>query len=288
MTAGIFARVPTVAAIVVVALLATATLTLAATSNAPTPVRTAAEPVVQPTLVVPDVRRQAYVFAKGALEQAGFAWKVTGSVQGYAANVVAVQSPAPGTHVIANGAPTISLQLSHNSAYKQEGLPENASPYHGRPVRLVVAKSALANPTAKPVVKPQPAAKPKPASKPVAKPNSKPATAPKSVPPVSRKPAFTEAGAPKEPLDEMALTARAKQLSTWLESHKTRTPRNVNHWLYQHNWIVTGAGFGWHDGSEALRALIQVDERVQKLWGVGGKSEQVARRTLAEVKARAR
>ncbi|MDX6439232.1 MAG: hypothetical protein QOF45_1815 [Gaiellaceae bacterium] len=284
MTAGIFARVPTVAAIVVVALLATATLTLAATSNAPTPVQAAAAPVAQPTLVVPDVRRQAYVFAKGALEQAGFAWKITGSVQGYAANVVAVQSPAPGTHVIANGAPTISLQLSHNSAYKQEGLPENASPYHGRPIKLVAAKSTLAKPAAKPKSAAKPAVKP--AATTAAKQKPKAATA-KPVAPVSRKPAFTEAGAPKEPLDEMALTARAKQLGTWLESHKTRTPRNVNHWLYQHNWIVTGAGFGWHDGSEALRTLIQVDARVQKLWGVGGKSEQVARRALAEVKARA-
>ena len=142
MTAGIFARVPTVAAIVVVALLATATLTLAATSTgADAPVPAAPEPVEQPYLVVPDVRRQAYVFAKGALEQAGFAWKVNGSVQGYAANVVAVQSPAPGTRVVANGAPIISLQLSRNASYKQEGMPENASPYKGHPVKLVVATS---------------------------------------------------------------------------------------------------------------------------------------------------
>ena len=86
----------------------------------------------------------------------------------------------------------------------------------------------------------------------------------------------------------MTLTARAKQLRAWLDSHKTRSPRAVNHWLYQHNWIVTGAGFGWSGGAEALRVLIEVDQRAQKLWGVGGKSEQVARRTLAEVKARLR
>jgi hypothetical protein len=281
MTAGIFARVPTVAAIVVVALLATATLTLAATSNTPTAVEAAAAPVAPPTLVVPDVRRQAYVFAKGTLEQAGFAWKVTGSVQGYAANVVAVQSPAPGTHVIANGAPIISLQLSRNSAYKEEGLPENVSPYKGRPVKLVVAKKAIARAAA------STPAKLAAAVKPVAKQTSKTVAA-KVAPAAGRKPAFAEPSAPKEPLDEIALTARAKKLATWLESHQTRTPRAVNHWLYQHNWIVTGAGFGWHDGSEALRVLIQVDERVQKLWGVGDKSEQVARRALAEVRARAR
>ena len=47
-------------------------------------------------LLVPDARGQAYVFAKTALEEAGFAWRVTGSVRGYAANLVTSQSPAPG------------------------------------------------------------------------------------------------------------------------------------------------------------------------------------------------
>jgi hypothetical protein len=62
----------------------------------------------------------------------------------------------------------------------------------------------------------------------------------------------------------------------------------VDHWLYQHNWIVTGARFGWSGGAEALRVLIQVDRRVQQLWGVGGKSELMARQSLAEVEARLR
>jgi hypothetical protein len=284
MTAGIFARVPTVAAIVVVALLATATLTLAATSNGPTPVQAEPEPVEQPTLIIPDVRRQVYVFAKGALEQAGFAWKVTGSVQGYAANVVAAQSPAPGTRVVANGAPIISLELSRNPSYEQEGLPENVSPYKGRPVRLFVAKKSVARAAAP--ATPAPVASP--ATKPVAKQKFKTATKPKAADPAARKPAFVRPGAPTEPLDEIALTARAKKLSTWLESHKNRTPRAMNYWFYQHNWIVTGARFGWRGGSGALRVLIKVDERVQKLWGVGDKSEQVARRALAEVEARSR
>jgi hypothetical protein len=281
MTAGIFARVPTVAAIVVVALLATATLTLAATSGAPTAAQPTPQAVEQPSLVVPDVRRQAYVFAKGALEQAGFAWKVNGSVQGFAANVVTSQTPAPGTRVVANGAPIVSLKLARNSAYKQEGLPENASPYKGSAVKLFSTKKVAAAPA--PAKK---AAAAKPAAKPAATPKPKSA-APKPAA-AARKPAFTEPGAPKEPLDEIALTARAKSLATWLESHKNRTPRNVNHWLYQHNWIVTGAGFGWSGGAAALRTLVEVDERVQKLWGVGGKSEQVARRALAEVEARSR
>ena len=138
MTAVIFARVPAIAVLVTVALLATATLTLAATSTNSTPKQAA--PVATPEqayLVVPDVRRQAYVFAKGGLEQAGFAWKVAGSVQGYSVNLVASQTPAPGSRVIADGAPIVTLLLSRNSAYKQEGLPENESPYAGRPAEPI-------------------------------------------------------------------------------------------------------------------------------------------------------
>jgi hypothetical protein len=281
MAAVNFARVPTIAAIVVVALLATATLTLAASSNGPTPVQDASAGAEQPFLVVPDVRRQVYVFAKGSLEQAGFAWKVSGPVQGYAANLVVFQTPAPGTRVLADGAPTIKLQLSRNPSYKQQGLPENESPYTGRPVTFLKPTRKIARAATRPA---SPAAAVTPSAR-VAKP--KPAVKPAATP-ARRKPAFAVAGAPLEPADELALPARAKQLRTWLESHKTRSPRSVSHWLYQHNWIVTGARFGWAGGAEALRLLIQVDERAQKLWGVGGKSEQVARRTLAEVEARLR
>ena len=51
------------------------------------------------------------MFAKGMLEQGGFAWRVEGAVRGYSANVVASQSPAPGSKLAANGAPTIVLRL---------------------------------------------------------------------------------------------------------------------------------------------------------------------------------
>ena len=126
-----------------------------------------------------------------------------------------------------------------------------------------------------------PAAKPaKAAPKAKVTPKAKPAAA------GTRTPAFKVAGAPPEPLDEIVLSARAKQLAAWVEKHPHRTAANVDHWLYQHTWIVTGAGFGWADGAAALRTLIAVDNRVQKLWGVGAQSEQVARQTLAKVKER--
>jgi PASTA domain len=288
MTAGVIGRVPRVALIVVALGLGTATLTLAANSTTPAAPPAAAAPAAPQELVVPDVRRQAYVFAKGSLEQGGFAWRVEGDVPGYAANVVVAQSPAPGARLVADGNPIIVLRLARNGAYEQEGLPENEAPYPGKPARLVGAKPAAkpartvaatapkarkAAPTkAKPVAKPKPVARAKPAAK----------------TPAPRRPAFTVPGAPAEPRDEIALTARAQRLAAWVEAHPRRTPQAVSHWLYQHNWIVTGAGFGWARGAEALRTLIEVDRRVQELWSVGARSERVARRALAHVEKRSR
>ena len=282
MTAGAFGRMPRVAAIVVALGLGTATLTLAATSTTP-PATPQATPVatVPSELVVPDVRRQAYVFAKGTLEQAGFAWRVQGSVAGYAANVVVGQSPAPGAKVVPTGAPTIVLTLSRNGAYPQEGTPENESPYAGAPARLVGAKLP-AKPkaaTPKPARAVAAASKPKPAAKP-AKQTAKA--------PAPRTPAFAVPGAPAEPLDEPPLTDRARALAAWVEAHPKPTSQNVSYWLYQHNWIVTGARFGWSNGAEALRTLLAVDARVRELWQIGQRSEALAERVLADVEARSR
>jgi PASTA domain len=274
MTAGVFGRLPRVGVIAIAITLVTGTLAFAASSTLSTPAAPAVAPAAaEPEpLVVPDVRKQAYVFAKGSLEQDGFAWRVEGSVPGFAANVVVSQAPAPGTQVVADGAPIVVLRLSRNGAYEQEGVPENASPYAGKPARLVGAV------TRKPTRKPARATA-APAPKPTAAP--KPAAAP-----AARKPAFAIAGAPAEPLDEIVLSARAKRLAAWVEKHPRRSRAGVDHWLYQHNWIVTGAAFGWANGAEALRTLIAVDERVQKLWGVGAQSERLARHTLTEVEAR--
>jgi hypothetical protein len=259
-----------------------ATVAYAASSTLSTPATPPATPVVvaPEPLVVPDVRKQAYVFAKGTLEQDGFAWRVEGGVPGFAANVVVSQSPAPGTRLIPDGAPTIVLRLSRNGAYKQEGVPENVSPYPGKAARLFGA--AKAKPQTAP---PAAAVKPAPLAKPAAKPSvGKPSLGKPSV----RKPAFAAAGALKEPTDEILLSTRAKRLAAWVEAHPQRSPANVNHWLYQHNWIVTGAGFGWSDGAQALRTLVAVDVRVQKLWGVGARSAEIARAALTEVEARSR
>ena len=100
--------------------------------------------------------------------------------------------------------------------------------------------------------------------------------------------AFHVPGAPKEPLDEIPLPARARRLEAWLSRGRDPTAANQRHWLYQHAWIVTGASFGWWHGAEALRILIHVDRRVESLWSVGYRSEAAARGALAAVEARAK
>jgi hypothetical protein len=292
---------PRLVALTVIWLLLTAAITFAAgerlqTTAAPqvttTPgTTTTAAPAV---LVVPDVRHQAYVFAKGILEDAGFAWKVTGAVPGFASNLVAAQLPAPGTRVVDTGAPTIALQLAKGS-YGQQGAPENTSPFAG--TRLVLADvaaapKALAKPRPKALAKPRPkpAAKPKHAAVPkrtaaAAVPRQSKAKAPAV--PHPRLAAFTGPGTRPEPQDELPLPVRAARLEQWLASRPKPTDANVKHWLYQHAWIVAGARAGWWHGSDALKTLIDVDRRVWQLWGIGARSESIARTALAEVEARA-
>ena len=113
MAARFAAIVPRMAVIGLVWLLATATLTYAAGEKLTTPAKVPTTPVAtpRPTLIVPDIRGQAFVFAKGILEDGGFGWRVSGSVHGYATNVVSTQQPAPGTRVVDTGAPTLKLTL---------------------------------------------------------------------------------------------------------------------------------------------------------------------------------
>src|SRR2546425_12998920 len=69
------------------------------TTSVATAINGAAPPIAVATLVVPDVSGQAFGFAKGTLEDTGFALQVIGSVHGYAANKGANQSPPAGTRV---------------------------------------------------------------------------------------------------------------------------------------------------------------------------------------------
>jgi PASTA domain len=287
MAVRLAALLPRAVVVALIWVLATAAFTFAADTTiiGPSTSKSSATPAKAPDLVVPSVTGQAYVFAKGILEDGGFAWRVTGSVHGFASNRVRTQSPAAGTRVLDTGAPTVVLRLARG-AYAEHGRPVDSSSYLGTAVKL--ADLAAATVPAAPVKK-KPAAKPvakaaKPVVKRAAKPRPKPTAKAK---PAARPPAFVVASAPKEPLDEITLSARASRLESWL-ANRARAPRNVQHWLYQHAWIVTGATFGWSHGAQALKTLIRVDEQVQRQWGIGRKSEAVARAALAKVRREAR
>jgi beta-lactam-binding protein with PASTA domain len=284
MALRIATRLPRLAIVGVVLLLASATLAVGAAKRLTAVPQGAPAPVAPATLVVPDLAGQAFVFAKGTLEDTGFAWQVIGSVHGYAANKVARQSPPAGTRVRDTGAPTISVTLKR-TPYSEKGSPEDVSPYVGTSVQPIGLRPTAVKPAA-----PVPAAPTEAQTKPAAtavelKPATKPAEPKPAATTAERPPAFVRAGAPTEPLKEMPLTQRAELLSVWVGAHP-KTKVNVRHYLYQHSWIVTGASFGWWHGAEALRKLIAVDRTLQQRWGIGKKSELVARKALADVEAR--
>jgi hypothetical protein len=266
MALRIATRLPRLAIVGVVLLLASATLAVGAAKKMAATPQGAPAPVTTPTVTVPDIDGQAFVFAKGTLEDAGLAWKVVGSVHGYAANKVAKQSPAAGTKLRDTGAPTITVTLERTS-YPEQGEPEDVSPYFGTTVEPIgVPKTPAPAP-----VTPAPA----------------PTTTKTAAKPATRTPDFVVEGAPKEPQKEMPLVQRAHLLTTFVASHD-KSRANVRHFLYQNSWIVTGAKFGWWHGAQALRELIAADRAAQARWGLGRKSELVARAALAEVEARSK
>ncbi len=279
---------PRAVIVAVVWILGTAAFTFAADSTivGPSPSAAPSQPAQPQELVVPSVVGQAYVFSKGILEDAGFAWRVTGSVRGYSSNRVLTQSPAPGTRVVDTGAPTVTLRLVRG-AYEQLGTPQDSAPYAGTAIRLAGLAAATTPAKQKTTTKKATTAKkPAPAKKQAAPKKAVKHHARKHTV-TARPPAFTVKNAPKEPLDEIALPTRALRLEAWVGG-KPRNASNVQHWLYQHAWIVTGAKFGWWHGAQALQTLIRVDQRVQRQWGIGAKSEAVARAALAQVGRKSR
>jgi len=274
MALRIASRLPRLAVVGAVLLLASATLAVGAAKRLTAVPKGASAPLTAATVVVPDVTGQAFVFAKGTLEDTGLAWKVAGAVHGYAANKVSSQTPTAGTRLRDTGAPTITVTLER-TGYPEKGEPEDVSPYAGTSVQQIGVHPVAPVPAAPQAAQKKTAVAPKTVTK------TKPTAAGAS----KRPPAFVVANAPKEPLKEMPLTERAHRLSGWIAA-RPKTKANVKYFLYQHSWIVTGAEFGWWHGAAALRELIVADRLAQKRWGIGRRSELVARKALAEVEAR--
>ena len=285
MAARLTALLPRFLALTVIWLLGAATYTLAADTVPIAKHEKQTEAAAKPhVLTVPDVRKKAYVFAKGILQDAGFAWRVDGTVKGFSANTVTVQRPAPGTNVIDNGAPLVVLSLSRNTTYGESGLPENSAPYKATRVVLV-------SDWARDQIEPTTSGETETTSTETGATTTEPAgttTEPEQPQEKTRKPDFEVAGAPVEPADEMPLPDRARALERRLAGNSKPRQQLINFWLYQHSWIVTGARFGWHDGAQALRILIKVDQSLERRFGFGARSEVLARRALADVEAQAK
>jgi len=158
MAVRLAALLPRAVIVAIIWVLGTAAFTLAADNTivgAATPDPATGAAKAQTELVVPSVSGQAYVFAKGILQDGGFAWRVSGAVKGYAGNTVVTQEPVAGSVVQDTGAPTITLTLSRNLNYAERGRPDNGSPYAGTTVLLPGNQPASRIvPKAGPVVRP--------------------------------------------------------------------------------------------------------------------------------------
>ena len=199
--------------------------------------------------------------------------------------------------MVGNGAPVVVLSLSRNTAYGESGLPENTAPYKGTRIVLVSDWARDQTDTGAATTETAPATTTAPTTTEGPDTTTEPSgtttepsgtTTEQQPEQKTRKPDFEVPGAPVEPADEMPLPARARALERRLAGPGELSQHLINFWLYQHSWIVTGARFGWHDGAEALRILIKIDQSLERRFGFGAKSEVVARRALAYVEAQAK
>lgn len=245
-----------------------------------------------PNKVVPGVVGQLYVFAESTLQERGFGWKVVGPVEGFAGMTVASQDPVAGTTVVDTGAPLVTLRLAKPKDYVSQGTPENSSPYVGTEILFPAGSAGTgrsttsARTTTTNTFSASTSTSTTTTGSTSTTTHSTTSTKPSSS--RARPPAFTIAGAKPEPLDEIPLPQRAKNLNSWLDSHREASAATERYWLFQHAWIVFGAKFGWWHGAQALETLIAVDKRVELLWGLGSKSEAEARAALEFVRAHER
>lgn len=265
-----------VVAFVVLCALASVAVTIAITRDGSSESKHKVKISPPPTKVVPGVIGQPYVFAESTLQQEGFGWTVAGSVAGWAGVTVSSQTPAPGTKVVDTGAPLVTLRLAKPKGYVTQGTPENSSPYVGTKILLPAGSTGTGQSTTSAQTTTTGTF-----STTTVETTSRSTTSQAK----TRLPAFAIAGAKPEPLDEIPLPQRAKNLDTWLDSHRQASAANERYWLFQHAWIVTGAKFGWWHGAQALETLIAVDKRVEALWGLGSASEAEARSALRFVRA---
>jgi hypothetical protein len=180
---------------------------------------------------------------------------------------------------------TVPTQPAATTPAGTQPVPATVPPVQPEPVTPTPPATTPPAPT--PTMPPAPSPTPSPIPAPA--PNPTPTPTPTVAPTVGtgpRAPDFKMAGAPKEPSRSKSLPDRVTALSGFVGTHSEPSAANLNHWLYEHSYVVAGARFGWWHGAEALQALVEVDKRAEAAWGVGKQSRTTAEKALAEVRAR--
>jgi hypothetical protein len=215
-----------------------------------------------------------------------------------AASTHATRTTTPATTTTAKP-PAATTTTTAKPAPKHATAAKPPAPVHhtttaAAPPTTTAAKPAATTTAAKPAT----TTAPKPATTTAAKPAATTTTAaPKpaavaarpargKVPFSDRPPAFLlPRNAHRERAGELPLPVRADRLLRFVRAHKKPTNAVVKHWLVQHAWITAGARFGWWHGAQALQTAIAADRLVEAEWGIGYRSEAVAKAALAYVHA---
>jgi len=202
-----------------------------------------------------------------------------------AATIAAVAKPAPKHTTAAKPAAPVKKPAATVHHTTTAAAPPTTTA--AQPAATTTAPKPAATTTA-----PKPAATttaPKPAATTTAAPKpaavaARPATG--KAPFSERPPAFLlPRNAHRERAGELPLPVRADRLLRFVRAHKKPTNAIVKHWLVQHAWITAGARFGWWHGAQALQTAIAADRLVEAEWGIGYRSEAVAKAALAYVHA---
>jgi hypothetical protein len=203
------------------------------------------------------------------------------------------RSSAPGTKDEVVGAPSSGVAAAATSETLSAAAATTTAP--PRAVTTTAATTAATTTAPQPTTRAAVTTAPRPTTRaavttaraPAAPHVQKPATAPKGTPPLSdRPPAFVlPGGKHRERAGELPLPVRAARLQAFVRAHPKPSNRVVRHWLVQHAWIAAGARFGWWHGAQALATLVATDRLVEARWGIGYRSEGVARAALAFVHA---
>ena len=272
-------------------LLATATITCRIAVDGVSPAAKAPAAPTEQILVVPDVRGQAYVFAR-APGGRRFAWLVQGTVGGYAANT-APTSPGARHPRRRHRRSHDVLRLQRKPRLRGGGTPENAAPFTGTPVRLAGAPKRIAPRRRLPAeAGPAPAeAEGAAQAEGTARDQAQARAEGESLredPERAPRPAeFAVPAARPTSRSTRSAPARARRLDPGSRHTVGRpTPTcapTLPARLDRHRRAVRLVA-----REEALRLLLDADRRAQRLWGVGAKNELVTRRALRFVASRTR